>query len=498
MTVVPIGTSLDAKIKSACDIMRRSNVTGALQYIPELTWILFLRILDEREELEERNTKIVGNEFQPSIECPYRWRDWAAPDGEKRIQLQNGVFGDVFEFVNRELLPHLKNLGSRQSASNRQVVIGEIMSSVEASSVDTERNFLDVVDKVHEIRESDVDVTHVYPISRAYEALLPKLGEKQNDGGQHFTPREVIKAIVNVVDPKLGEAVLDPACGTGGFLVQAYEHIYEYISDVGTGQDLTHLSENTFFGKEKDNLIYPLCLANLILHGIDNPNIWHGNTLTGTEIGNALYRNAPANFDVVLMNPPFGGEESIEASQRFAYKTISTQVLFLQEVIDNLTHGGRAGIVVDEGLLFRTNENAFVQTKRKLLDECDVYCVVSLPQNVFVNAGANNKTNLMFFNKGQPTVRTWYYDLSAVKVTKRRPLTLQHFEEFFRLLPTRADSENSWTVKREVFEENNYDLKAMNPNRQAVVDTRTSEELLDIIEAKGEEIRGLLAELRGM
>lgn len=498
MTAAATGSSLDAKIKSACDIMRRSNVTGALQYIPELTWILFLRILDEREQREEFNTMIVGTEFQPSIEYPFRWRDWAAPDGEKRIQLQSGVFGDAFNFVNHELLPHLKNLGSRQSASNRQIVISEIMSSVDASRIDTERNFLDVVDKIHEIRESDVDNTHVYPISRAYEALLPKLGEKQNDGGQHFTPREVIRAIVKVVDPKLGETVLDPACGTGGFLVQTHEHIYEQISDVGTGQDFTYLSDNTFFGKEKDNLIYPLCLANLILHGIDNPNIWHGNTLTGTEIGNALYREVPVNFDVVLMNPPFGGEEGIEASQRFAYKTTSTQMLFLQEVIDNLIQGGRAGIVVDEGLLFRTTENAFVQTKRKLLDECDVYCVVSLPQNVFVDAGANNKTNLMFFNKGQPTKETWYYDLSDVKVTKRQPLTLLHFREFFELLPTRADSENSWTVKREVFEENNYDLKAMNPNRHAAVDTRTPEELLDIIEVKGEEIRELLAELRGL
>ena len=498
MTVNTIGSSLDAKIKSACDIMRRSNVTGALQYIPELTWILFLRILDEREKYEERDEIIIGKEFQPSIEYPFRWQDWAAPDGKRRIQLQNGVSGDVFRFVNDELIPNLNNLGSKPSASNRQIVISEIMSSVETTRIDTERNFLDVIDKVHQIRESDVDKTHVYPISRAYEALLPKLGEKQNDGGQHFTPREVIRAIVKVIDPKLGEKVLDPACGTGGFLVQAHEHIHDHVERVGTGLDLTRLAENTFFGKEKDNLIYPLCLANLILHGIDNPNIWHGNTLTDTTIGNSLYRDVPVNFDIILTNPPFGGEESIDASQRFAYKTISTQVLFLQEIVENLTDGGRAGIVIDEGFLFRTNENAFVQTKRKLLDECDVYCVVSLPQNVFVNAGANNKTNMMFFNKGQSTKATWYYDLSDVKVMKTKPLTLDHFKEFFELLPSRADSKNSWTVKREVFEENNYDLKAVNPNRRVAVDTRTPDELLDIIEAKGEEIRELLAELRGV
>ena len=203
-------------------------------------------------------------------------------------------------------------------------------------------------------------------------------------------------------------------------------------------------------------------------------------------------------FDVILINPPFGGKEGADANQRYPFKTGSTQVLFLQDVIDTLAPRGRAGIVVDEGLLFRTSERAFVQTKRKLLDECDLYCIVSLPGGVFTQAGAGVKTDLMFFNKGEPTKETWYYDLSDVKVTKRKPLTLEHFKEFFKLLPTRADSQNSWTVKREDIEARNYDLKAMNPNRQAVVDTRTPEELLDIIEAKGEEIRGLLAELRGI
>ena len=497
MTTTSAQPLVDAKIKAICDIMRRSNAASALQYIPELTWMLFLRVFDEREESDSINAGIVGEQFEPAIEFPYRWRDWGAPDGEMRQELQSGYSGSVLGFVNEDLIPHLKSLGDQSSSTQRQRVIGEIMSSVEETRIDTERNLLDIFDKVHEIRDSEVDSTHTVTLSQAYEGLLLKMGEKNNDGGQFFTPREVIRAIVRVVDPKYGDTVFDPACGTGGFLALAYEYMRDELGDDATGLQLDGLAGRTFYGKEKENLIYPICLANLILQGVDQPDIWHGNTLTNVGSNSRFYANAPGTFDVILMNPPFGGKEGTDANQRYAYKTGSTQVLFLQEVIDTLAPKGRAGIVVDEGLLVRTSERAFVQTKRKLLDECDLYCIVSLPTGVFTQAGAGVKTNLMFFNKGQTTEATWYYDLSDVKVTKRKPLTLDHFKEFFELLPTRTDSENSWTVKRDEIEARNYDLKAMNPNRQAVVDSRTPEELLDIIETKGEEIRELLAGLRG-
>jgi len=224
--------------------------------------------------------------------------------------------------------------------------------------------------------------------------------------------------------------------------------------------------------------------------------IWHGNTLTGHEVYGGLYTNAPALYDVILTNPPFGSKEGKEAQTQFAYKTSSTQVLFLQHIIDSLKEGGRCGMVIDEGVLFRTNEKAFVQTKRKLLNECNLWCIVSLPAGTFLGAGGGVKTNLLFFTKGQPTERIWYYDLSDVKVTKRKPLTLEAFKEFFKHLPERADSERSWTVEREELEKRNYDLKAVNPNATVVDDTRTPEELLDLIEAKGEIVADALARLR--
>ena len=496
MTQISSQSSLNAKVESICNIMRRSNAASALQYIPELTWLLFLRILDEREELEAAENQIVGRAFTPSLSYPYRWQDWASPTGEKRQELQNGMAGDVFDFVNEDLIPYLHELKNRPAVTSRQKVISEIVSSVEGVRLDTERNFLDVIDKVDEIRQDAVDATHIFTLSQAYEGLLLRMGEKNNDGGQFFTPREIIRAIVRVVDPKVGETVFDPGCGTGGFLAQSYIHMENKLGDEATGEQMSVLGTKTFYGKEKENLIYPISLANMVLHGIDEPNIWHGNTLTGNETYGGLFQGAPQLFDVILMNPPFGGREGEDAQTKYAYKTGSTQVLFLQEVIDSLENDGRAGIVVDEGLLFRTNETAFVQTKRKLLDECDLYCIISLPGGVFTQAGAGVKTNLLFFNKGRQTEKIWYYDLSDLKVAKRKPLTAAHFDEFFELLPSRGESEKSWTVTRADIEEKNYDLKAVNPNKVEEVDTRTPEELLDLIEQKGKEIEKALAALR--
>jgi type I restriction enzyme M protein len=248
----PTQSALNSAVWSICDILRRSNCAGALQYVPELTWLLFLRILDEREEHEAERAEAVGADFTPSLAAPYRWRDWAAPTGAKRAELQYGAFGGFFGFVNGDLFPHLRGLRDRPNAMPRQKVISEILSGVERVRVDTERNFLDVLDKVDAIRLDAVDSTHIFALSQVYEGLLLKLCEKGNDGGQFFTPREVIRAMVRAVDPKIGETVYDPACGTGGFLAQSFDHIDAAIRERGaTPQQLTALRQRTFYGREK-------------------------------------------------------------------------------------------------------------------------------------------------------------------------------------------------------------------------------------------------------
>ena len=222
--------SVNSAIKSICDIMRRSNCAGAMKYVPELTWILFLRILDEREAHEADEAEALGIPFTPTIKQPYRWRDWAAPGCAMRQDTKTSVW----TFVHEKLLPHLKEMKDKRGATPRQKVISEVMAGVERSRIDSEKNFLDVLDKVHEISSEAVDPTHVFTLSQVYEGLLLKMGEKGNDGGQFFTPREIIRVMIRVVDPQPGKTVYDPGCGTGGFLAQSYEYMKDKAERAGT------------------------------------------------------------------------------------------------------------------------------------------------------------------------------------------------------------------------------------------------------------------------
>ena len=441
--------SLSSFVKSICDVMRRSNCASALQYVPELTWILFLRILDAQEARAQEQAEAVGARFTPALRFPFRWQDWAAPYaigndhpkvpeglpfGWKRQELFAAGDGKLFDFINKELLPHLHGLDidtrtglPMPGASPKQRIIGRTMTAVERVRVDSEANLRDILDKVHQINIDQVDDTHFFTLSQVYEDLLLKMGEKNSDGGQFFTPREVIRAMVHTVNPQMGQTVYDPCCGTGGFLAIAYEHMARQLGPGATSTDLDTLKHDTFFGREKENLVFPIALANLVLHGIDQPNLWHGNALTRRATYAALFEQAPKQFDLILANPPFGGKEGTDAQKNFPFETSATQVLFVQDILAELAPAGTCAIVLDEGLLFRTNETAFVETKRKLVDECALWAIVSLPGGVFSTAGAGVKTNLLFFTKGQTTDKTWYYDLSHVKVGKKTPLTLAHF-----------------------------------------------------------------------
>lgn len=350
------------------------------------------------------------------------------------------------------------------------------------------------------LTRTEISDQHIFLVSQAFEGLLPRLGEKKNDGGQFFTPREVIRAIVRAVDPQLGKTVYDPCCGTGGFLIEAYKHM---MSQGPTGTQIDLLKAETFWGREYANEAIPITLANMVLHDIELPRIWHGNTLTGVATEPSLFEGAPLQFDYILTNPPFGSKEGKDAQAAFAYKTGKGQVLFLQHIIDSLADGGTCGMVIDEGVLFHTKTAAYQQTKRKLLNECDLWCILSLPPGLFVNAGAGAKTNLLFFTKGRPTKRIWYYDLSDIKVTKKKPLTLKQFDDFFQRLRLDPDdpervSERSWYEEIEKIQKKKYDLKALNPNAPDISDKRTPQELIAIIEEAQKEIEEGLLALKGL
>lgn len=500
--VITNQASLDRAVYTICNILRRDKAKGARLYVPELTWMIFLNALDQKEILEDQRANALGITYSPSIEPPYRWQDWAvkpandqifATDhipGWKRNELAKQPIGSFLKFVNGELFPYLRNLGEKPGATDRQRVISMIFSNKEQTILESENNLLDALDKVDSLTRSEISDQHIFLISQAFEGLLPRLGEKKNDGGQFFTPREVIRAIVSTINPQLGKTVYDPCCGTGGFLIEAYKHM---VAQGPTGTQLDLLKTETFWGREYANEAIPITLANMVLHDIDLPRIWHGNTLTGIATEAALFEGAPMQFDYILTNPPFGSKEGKDARAAFAYKSNKGQVLFLQHIIDSLAEGGMCGMVIDEGVLFHTKTTAFQQTKRKLLSECDLWCIVSLPPGVFVNAGAGAKTNLLFFTKGCPTQRIWYYDLSDIKVTKKKPLTFDHFKDFFFRLSLDAGdpgriSEHSWYEEIETIKGKKYDLKATNPNAPDTTDKRTPGELISIIKQAQSEI----------
>ena len=511
-TKITSQAELDRAVWSICDILRRDKAKGARLYVSELTWMLFLNAIDQKEAEEEARARALGTSFTPSIESPYRWRDWAAPpddplplfqqngfqSGWKRRELTEGPIGSFLQFVNGKqtpegpvgLFPYLRGLGHRPGATDRQRVIGMIFANKEQTILESETNLLDALDRVDALTRAEISDQHIFLLSQAFEGLLPRLGEKKSDGGQFFTPREVIRVIVRAVDPQPGKTVYDPCCGTGGFLIEAYKHL---IAQGPTPTQIEGLKTETLWGREDANEAIPTCLANMVLHDIDLPRIWHGNTLTGVATEGTLFEDAPLKFGYILTNPPFGSKEGKDAQAQFAYKTGKAQVLFLQHIIDSLADGGTCGMVIDEGVLFHTKTTAYRQTKRKLLDECNLWCVISLPAGVFVSAGAASKTNLLFFTKSQPTKRVWYYDLSDVKVTKKQPLTFEHFDDFFQRLALATDnpereSEHSWYVDIEAIRNKKYDLKAINPNAPDTSDKRTPQELLAVIRQAQQEI----------
>ena len=495
-------SSMNSYIKSICDIMRRDKTKGAMQYIPELTWMMFLRILDEKEQEEEMQCEAVGKSFSSSLKSPFRWGDWGSPEGKKRKEIQEkGKLGDFLGFVNSDLIPHLKSFEKNKNATIKQKIISQIFRKMEKTQLVSERNLLDALDKVDHLTSENIDSTHQFPLSQIYEGLLLKLGEKKNDGGQFFTPREVIRAMVRAISPKIkvhgrDATFYDPCCGTGGFLAETFVYL---MNQEPTATEIDYLKHNALWGLDDSDDAFPIALANLALHGIDFPHIGIKNTLSGRPTYVELFQGAPSQFDYILTNPPFGGSEGEDAKTNFAYKTGSTQVLFLQHIIDKLKDGGTCAMVIDEGVLFRINETSFDQSKRKLLEECDLWCIISLPQNVFVNAGSGSKTDLLFFTKGRQTKKIWYYDMSDIKVRKKLPFTLDKFEDFFKRLSSGKEkdkiSNKSWFIDIDIIKNKNYDIKAVNPNIKEKVIPKP-EELIKIIEESQIKINESLKKLK--
>ncbi|QIK65626.1 N-6 DNA methylase [Nocardioides sp. HDW12B] len=421
-----------------------AGLNGDLDRIPQLAWLLFLKAFDALEE----NREIVDESFRPSIEAPYRWRDWAADP--------NGATGDaLLKFVDGSLLPYLRGL-SGAGAHDPRDVLAAVFKETNNRMVS---GYLlrDVVNKVSEINFASSDDIHT--MAHLYESMLREVRDAAGDSGEFYTPRPVIRFITQQVDPKLGEVVLDPACGTGGFLVEALEHMSIDVETARQGQAL----HQDLRGIEKKQLPFLLGMMNLVLHGVGQPNLVRGNALSTpiTQIGKAQ------RVDVVLTNPPFGGAEeaTIQANFPAGKRTAETAWLFIQAVIRRLKDGGRCGIVVPNGVLFGDGVGAKI--KQQLLEECNLHTVLRLPAGVF-EPYTDIPTNVLFFDKGSPTKEVWFYQITPPegrkKYTKTKPMHFDEFAECQAWWRERAENSHAWRVPVPDIEQSNFNLDFRNPH----------------------------------
>lgn len=476
--------TLAAVIKTARDIMRKdAGLTSDLDRVPQLAWLLFLKAFDALEERRE----VVDEGHVPAIVAPYRWRDWAADPVDGRT-------ADVLvRFVNDELLPYLRNLRGDDGVPD------DARDTIAAVFSETYNRMLsgvllrDVVNKVNEINFTSSDDIHT--MAHLYETMLREVRDAAGSSGEFYTPRPVIRFMVQQVDPKLGETVLDPACGTGGFLVEAIEHVRPFVD---TAEDVATV-EQTIRGVEKKPLPYLLGMMNLVLHEVQNPHIIRSNALL-TPITEIRRRD---RVDVVLTNPPFGGEEERAIADAFPpnLRTAETAWLFLLMVEARLKDDGRCGIVVPNGVLFADGVGARI--KERLLASCNLHTVVRLPPGVFAPYTAI-PTNLLFFDKTGPTREVWFYELPLPEgrknYTKTKPLRFEEFADCQTWWggPGRAGREETrqaWRVDIARIRESGYNLDLRNPNADDDLAHRPPAELVADLIRTEEEILGLLRDM---
>jgi len=483
--------------------MRKDKgLNGDLDRLPMITWIMFLKLLDDEEQVREAEARLAGKKPQPTIQPPYRWRDWAAKE--------SGITGpELIAFINQDeavrpdgtrgpgLFAYLRSLSGAEERDRRDVV-----STVFKGTVNRMLNgylLRDVINRINEIRFDSTEEIHT--LAFLYESLLKEMRDAAGDSGEFYTPRPVIRFMVQVTDPQLGETVLDPAAGTGGFLVEAFKHI---SAKCQKAEDFERLQKGTLIGFEAKPMPFLLCQMNMLLHGIETPEVDPGNALRFPlrEMGEK------DRVDIILTNPPFGGEEERGILGNFPEdkQASETALLFLQLIMRKLRRSpkpGRAGIVVPNGTLF--GDGVCARIKEELLKEFNLHTIVRLPNGVFAPY-TGIPTNLLFFDRSGPTREIWYYEQTLPdnrnNYTKTRPMQYEDFRQCIDWWRNRQHNDHAWKVQ--VKDVLNYDnqnnllsvnLDLKNPNSKKGANDLTPEELVGQILAKEKHIMSIVSEI---
>ena len=515
-------------------LWKESGCTTELDYTEQTSWLLFLKYLDGLEEDKAAEAMLEGKAYSHILHRDYRWSSWAAPkDADGRLDHNAALTGDdLVGFIDQKLFPYLQDFKLRASGPNTiEYKIGEIFSEIK-NKIRSGYTLRDIIDHIDELRfRSQVEK---HELSALYEEKIKRMGNAGRNGGEYYTPRPLIRAMIKVIQPRIGERIYDGACGSAGFLCEAHDYLInpvrpepvvrqahhdrppqgvrpepvvrqahhdrppqgvrpEPVEGQGLStKDLETLQTRTFYGKEKKSLAYVIAIMNLILHGIEAPNIQHTNTLAE----NLADVQEKDRFDVILANPPFGGKERPEVQQNFPIRTGETAFLFLQHFIKMLRAGGRAAIVIKNTFL-SNSDNASVSLRKLLLESCNLHTILDCPGGTFQGAGV--KTVVLFFEKGAPTRKTWYYQLDPGRnMGKTNPLNDADLLEFIELQKTFADSDKSWRVDAASIDAASYDLSVKNPNGGEEIAHRSPQDILDEIAALDAESAEVLATIRAM
>ncbi len=457
--------------KNIDDILHKDAGCGSeLDYVEQTSWIIFLKYLEDLERDKQTAAQLAGKAYQPIIEEQYKWHSWAVPKtADGKIDHHQALSGDdLKDFVDHKLFPYLKKFKADAIAPDTiEYKIGEIFSELK-NRIHSGYNLREILNIIDGLRFRSKEDKH--EMSHLYEDKIKNMGNAGRNGGEYYTPRALIKTIIKVVAPEIGNKIYDGAVGSAGFLAESFEYLK--TSRELTTKDVETLQKHTFYGKEKKGLAYIIGTMNMILHGIEAPNIVHANTLAE----NLADIQEKDRYDIVLANPPFGGKERIEVQQNFPIKTGETAFLFLQHFIKILKAGGKAGIVIKNTFLSNT-DNASVSLRKLLLENCNLHTVLDMPSGTFTGAGV--KTVVLFFEKGAPTKKVWFYQLNLDRnLGKTNPLNEADLAEFVALQKTKADSENSWSVDVSDIDQTTFDLSVKHPNRNDEVQHRNPQDIM--------------------
>ena len=465
--------SIAGKIEQVCEVMRSDGLT-ILEYIEQLSWMLFLKYLEHMEDEERIKAELEGRSYKPLIDDAYRWSNWAKKDLRA---------DELKRFIEGELFPYLRSV---RDGEEKQI-ISTIFSGVQQRMRDP-HNLKKVIAMLDEIDFSNPEDTHT--LSIVYEELLMMMGREGGAAGEYYTPRPIVKFMVRIIEPKVGEKVFDPFAGSAGFLVESYK----FMKEKGLSVNEYEIVQNSFYGHELKAIPYLIGIMNCLLHGIKRPHIKRVDTFEENV------RSPKERFEVIFTNPPFGGKVPEHYRDNLPYPTSYTELAALQYCMRKLAPNGRCGIVLPDGVLFKT-QKTYVRVRKELVENYNVFAIVSLPQGTFAyispKGGTGPKASLLFFDKTKSTDEIWYYELiPPYKYTKANPIKFEHLEDALKKFEKKEESEVSWIVPIEDIRKDNYDLSPRNPNRMKVKEFVEPSKLIEEIYEKEREALKLVEEIK--